>query len=67
MKFTPCIPKEWKAFKIHYRFGNSIFHLEVQQTGTAETGNVTVDSIKQEDSWVTLIDDGEEHPVLISV
>ncbi|MEP7278005.1 MAG: cyclic beta 1-2 glucan synthetase, partial [Bacteroidota bacterium] len=65
LKCNPCVPKEWTSFKIHYRYKSTVFHIEVQQTGSAEKNTVTVDGIKQEDALITLIDDGAVHRVLI--
>ncbi|MEP6725917.1 MAG: glucoamylase family protein [Bacteroidota bacterium] len=66
LKCIPCVPKDWESFKIHYRYKNSIYHIEVQQTGSAEKSMVTVDGIMQENAVITLIDDGAAHSVLIT-
>lgn len=30
MSINPCIPKDWKEYKIDYHYGNSIYHITVR-------------------------------------
>lgn len=30
LKIQPCIPRDWKEYKIQYRYGNSIYHIKVE-------------------------------------
>ncbi|MBF0201394.1 MAG: cyclic beta 1-2 glucan synthetase [Desulfamplus sp.] len=37
LRLTPCIPKEWKGFKLHYRYRETLYHISVlQQPGEQE-------------------------------
>jgi cyclic beta-1,2-glucan synthetase len=65
LNFNPCMPKEWKSFKVHYRYKNTTYHIEVMQILDGETMMVTVDGVEKVDSMITLIDDGAEHNVLV--
>jgi cyclic beta-1,2-glucan synthetase len=69
--FTPCLPAEWKSFKLHYRYRETVYHIVVLQTRSTgdETGEmrVTVDGIEQHDQAVRLVDDRQEHSVEVRV
>ncbi|MEO6837823.1 MAG: glycosyl hydrolase family 65 protein, partial [Ginsengibacter sp.] len=66
LKFTPCIPGEWKSFKAHYRYKNTVYHIEVMQIPTGEKMTVTVNGVEKEGNIITLVDDGAEHNVLVA-
>ena len=34
----PCIPKEWKEYEIHFRYGESIYHIKIQNPNQNQTG-----------------------------
>ena len=38
LKIKPCIPKEWKEYKIDYIYGNSIYHIKVNNPNGKNTG-----------------------------
>ncbi|MEO8583018.1 MAG: cyclic beta 1-2 glucan synthetase, partial [Flavitalea sp.] len=65
LKFIPCIPKEWKSFKLHYRYNNTIYHIDIIQVNNAEETSVTVDGISIQDKIISLKDDGVEHAVVV--
>ena len=67
LKIVPCVPKEWESFKVHYRYKNTMYHIEVMQINMAEEIIVTVDGVKQKDLMITLINDGAEHNVQVTV
>jgi cellobiose phosphorylase len=61
---APCIPADWKAFKIYYRYRGTVYRVAVLQTrdGTGET-SVTVDGVAQHGNVIRLVDDHQEHSV----
>jgi cyclic beta-1,2-glucan synthetase len=61
---VPCIPVDWKGFKIQYRYRETVYRVAVFQTrdGTGEA-SVTVDGVAQQGSVVLLVDDRQEHAV----
>ncbi|MEN6440013.1 MAG: glucoamylase family protein [Syntrophobacter sp.] len=68
LRFTPCLPADWKGFKMHYRYRETLYHIAVVQTRTGrEEMYVAVDGAKQHDNAVPLIDDHREHLVEISI
>jgi len=67
LTFNPCIPAEWEHFKIHYRFRETVYHLDFHQMKPGGEIRVVVDGAAREDRSVTLIDDGQEHGVEIAI
>ncbi|MGC2063103.1 MAG: glucoamylase family protein [Thermodesulfovibrionales bacterium] len=66
LRFAPCLPGDWKSFKVHYRYRETVYHITVLQLGDANTANVagvTVDGVEQPDTAISLIDDHQEHSV----
>ncbi len=64
LHFAPCLPADWKAFKVHYRYRETVYHIAVLQTRAANGGmTVTVDGIERDDKAIPLVDDRQEHSV----
>jgi cyclic beta-1,2-glucan synthetase len=66
LKFFPCVPEEWKSFKAHYRYKNTFYHIDVMQILAGDKMMLTVDGVETEENMMTLIDDGDEHNVVIA-
>ncbi|MGH7231275.1 MAG: GH36-type glycosyl hydrolase domain-containing protein, partial [Nitrospiraceae bacterium] len=68
LRFTPCLPVDWKGFTLHYRYRETVYHITVLQTDAAngET-RVAVDGLEQHDQAIHLIDDRREHSVEVRV
>ena len=58
LTLTPNVPSEWDEFTIRYRFGNTTYVLKYQRKGQ-ETAN------KKPSTTVELVDDGQEHTILV--
>jgi cyclic beta-1,2-glucan synthetase len=68
LRFAPCLPADWKAFKVHYRYRETIYHITVQQTRDEDgESSVTVDGIERRDKTIPLVDDRQEHSVEVSL
>jgi len=72
LHFAPCLPADWKAFKIHYRYRQTVYHITVLQARAADDEksgktSVTVDGIEQHDKAIPLVDDRQEHAVEVSI
>ena len=58
MKFNPCIPKDWKNYKIQYKWKESVYNIEVKNlTGKEKEvnkiildGNIVENKIKLDGS-----------------
>jgi len=66
LSFEPCLPPGWPGFTIHYRFNNTVYHINVQATADDEM-QVLVDDNMQNDKLVHLQDDRKEHSVAIKI
>ena len=68
LRFAPCLPADWEAFKVHYRYRETVYHISVRQTraGNAEM-SVTVDGVEQLDKAIPLVDDRRDHSVEVRI
>ena len=64
LHFAPCLPEDWRGFKLRYRYRETTYVIAVTQTAGA-TGEmrVTVDGVDQPDPVIPLVDDRREHRV----
>jgi cellobiose phosphorylase len=68
LTITPCIPPEWKTFKIRYRYQETIYHIHVTCVPADIHGAIiTVDGVKQENKTITLINDTKDHQVEVQL
>jgi cellobiose phosphorylase len=72
LHFTPCLPADWKTFKMHYRYRETVYHIVVAQTRAADDAKIgettiTVDGVERLDQTIPLIDDQQEHSVEVRV
>ena len=62
LRFTPCIPADWKSFLLHYRYRETFYHITVTRSGPGcDVVSMTVDDLVQSDMAVLLGDDHKEH------
>lgn len=70
LHLEPCLPVDWEGFTVHYRYRETIYHINVKvlsgPLGESAT-NVSVDGVMQEDTWINLKDDHIEHSVELAV
>jgi len=65
---APCLPVDWEAFKVHYRYRETLYHIDVLQTREDKGGaSVTVDGVERHDKTIPLIDDRQEHSVEVRI
>jgi len=65
---SPCLPEDWMSFKVHYRYRETVYHIEVLQTPEDEGGTcIIVDGIERPDKAVFLVDDHKEHWVEMKI
>ena len=65
LRFTPCLPEEWKTFEVHYRHISTMYYIVITQKGGTDTMMVVADGVKQESNSITLTDDEAEHNIQI--
>jgi cellobiose phosphorylase len=66
LRFAPCLPPDWTALTIHYRYGSTMYEISIRQEGTGATA-VTLNGVAQPDGSVPLVDDHLQHRVVIVV
>ncbi len=68
LRITPCLPKEWTEFQIHYRYRNTFYHITLRSHGSSDkTSRLTLDGAVIADDFITLIDDGRDHHVEVEL
>ncbi len=65
---APCLPADWKGFTLHYRYRETLYHINVLQVraGSGET-SVIVDGIEQQHRAISLVDDRQDHVVEVKI
>ncbi|GAB4507746.1 MAG: glucoamylase family protein [Sulfuricaulis sp.] len=72
LHFAPCLPADWKSFKMRYRYRETVYQIVVTQTRAddevkiGET-SITVDGVERLDKVIPLVDDRQEHSVVVKV
>jgi len=68
LSFAPCLPADWKTYKVHYRYRETVYHITVLQTHAARDRiTVTVDGVEGDNDSILLVDDRKEHRVEVEV
>ncbi|MBE0569348.1 MAG: cyclic beta 1-2 glucan synthetase [Deltaproteobacteria bacterium] len=68
LRFAPCLPADWKGFKVYYRYRETVYEIEFrQQPGGEGRTIVTVDGVEQKDEAIHLIDDRRNHSVEVRI
>ncbi len=68
LHFAPCLPATWQTFRMHYRYRETVYHIEVLQTrDRMGATSVSLDGAVQHDNSIPLIDDHQEHSVEVKV
>jgi len=67
LKIDPCIPKNWKGFKISRKFRGTHYKIEVQNPQGRSKGvkELIVDGKSQSSNLIPLFSDGLEHQVIV--
>lgn len=68
LRFSPCLPADWPGFILHYRYRETVYHINVVQS-SSEYGEmrVSVNGIDQQDKTIPLEDNHIEHWVDIVI
>jgi cyclic beta-1,2-glucan synthetase len=67
LKFEPCIPVAWKSFKVKYRFGETVYTIDINQEIQSRGTSVFVDDQLQTSDSFQLINDQKDHFVSIRI
>jgi cyclic beta-1,2-glucan synthetase len=66
MTFNPCLPADWKEFKVSYLFQETTYQITVRQT-EVQPGSVTIDGFERQDRTIHLANDHQEHLVEVKI
>ncbi|HEY2862731.1 MAG TPA: glycosyl hydrolase family 65 protein, partial [Casimicrobiaceae bacterium] len=68
LHFAPCLPADWTAFKLHYRYRATVYHISVVPTGGADGDTrAAVDGAQRHEDAISLVDDHQEHIVAVRI
>lgn len=68
LRFAPCLPPDWKSFKLHYRYRDTLYHITVLQPEPGRTvRRISIDGIDQPGNALPLKDDREDHQVEVEL
>ena len=56
LRIVPCLPESWPGFKLSYRYGETLYRIEVARDKNGSTEHV-----------IPLVDDGREHRVDVRI
>jgi cellobiose phosphorylase len=67
LQIDPCIPASWPEYRIEYRYGRSLYRIEVHNPDGVSRGvrEITLDNASLPDGRILLIDDGAVHSVSV--
>jgi len=65
LRFEPRLPTAWGGYKVHYRYRDTFYHIDVKRVvpGAHQVVRVLVDGTEQPDHRVPLVDDRRDRQV----
>jgi cellobiose phosphorylase len=68
LRITPCLPEEWTRFQVHYRYRETFYHITIHNHGSGSTTcRLTLDGTELSDDFITLVDDGQDHDIDVTM
>ncbi len=67
LRIVPCIPSDWKSFKIHYRYHDTAYEITVLQTHSGEGSGLTIDGVAASGSAITMVNDTLVHSIEVRI
>ena len=67
LHLAPCLPPDWRAFTIHYRYRETVYHIRATCLTSGFGMTVVVDGIEQPGPVIALVDDRREHSVEVRI
>ena len=54
LRIAPCVPKNWKGYRVRYRRGGTVYEIEIKNPNGVETGvrRITADGAEVKDGVV---------------
>jgi cellobiose phosphorylase len=67
LHLEPILPEAWKSLKIHYRYRETLHHINIRNNGGKTVTRVVFDEVERPDKTIPLIDDHREHSVDVDI
>jgi cyclic beta-1,2-glucan synthetase len=69
LHINPCVPSDWRGFSIHYRHGETMYAITVENPQGVERGvkKVWLDGQERQELWVELVEDSRRHQVRVEM
>jgi len=68
LHFLPCLPPDWKGFKLTYRHRQTSYAIAVlQPDGPGSNTRISLDGVAQNDATLLLVDDHQQHAVEVTI
>jgi cyclic beta-1,2-glucan synthetase len=69
LRFVPHIASDWPGYQVTYRYGDTLYHIEVYNPEGVYSGvkSVTLDGEQQPGSEIQLVQDGGKHEIRIEL
>jgi cellobiose phosphorylase len=69
LRIAPCVPADWDAYKVHYRYRETLYHITIRRVGepSGQVTGVTVDGAELRGTRIPLVDDRREHFVEVDL
>jgi cellobiose phosphorylase len=68
LRIAPCLPSDWTAYTLQYRFGETVYQISVTQAIDGGVGQqMSVDGVDAPDRLVRLVDDRGDHRVAVTI
>lgn len=64
--FEPRLPATWAEFRVHYRYRETFYHITFTAGGNTVV-ELSVDGVVQGDRRITLVDNRQEHNVVVKM
>ena len=62
LRLQPVLPADWPGYSLVYRFGSTLYRIEVIQQLDAPA-SLSLDGVPLADTQIPLVDDGGEHRI----
>ncbi|MCC6793795.1 MAG: cyclic beta 1-2 glucan synthetase [Candidatus Hydrogenedentes bacterium] len=68
LQIKPCLPAPWDEYRIHYRFYGTQYHIEFHSAAHgSRVARIVVDGEEQREPVVQLLDDHQDHQVVVEI
>ena len=67
LRINPCVPRTWPGHVIHYQYGETHYHISVQNDSSVNRGvaEITLDGEPLQNGEIPLLADGNRHEVRV--